>query len=196
MSDQLLDGGASQYAERFSRYNLIAVVDNLDNARGLLNKLQRQGLDASQTSLLGPAAERAEDTLDPNPKDAGVIGDVTKATAVGSAAGGAAGGLAGFLAGLAAFAIPGVGPVIGTGLWISTVGGAVIGSGVGGMVGGVAAINAGEAWELTYQLQEGRALVGVHSDDRDAIERAGKVMTGKEVISVGEFDENGKRRGN
>src|SRR5215212_6572799 len=130
MSDQLLDGSASQYAERFSRYNLIAVVDNLENARELLNKLQRQGIEASQTSLLGPAAEQAEHRLDPNRKDAGVIGDVTKATAVGSAAGGAAGGLAGFLAGLAAFAIPGVGPAIGTGLWISTVGGAVIGSGV------------------------------------------------------------------
>ncbi|HEX3244350.1 MAG TPA: hypothetical protein VHX16_02995 [Chloroflexota bacterium] len=193
MPDEMLDRSAERYAERFARYNLIAVVDNLDSARELLNHLQRQGIEASKTSLLGPSAERAEQTLDENPKDAGVIGDVTKATAVGSAAGGAAGGLAGFLAGLAAFAIPGVGPVIGTGLWISTVGGAVIGSGVGGMVGGVSAINAGEAWELTYQLQEGRALVGVHCDDREDIERARKAMTGPEVISVAEFDENGKR---
>jgi hypothetical protein len=193
MRDEMLDRGAARYAERLGRYNVIAVVDNLDNARELLNHLQRQGIEAARTSLLGPAAERAERTLDENPKDAGVLGDVTKATAVGSAAGGAAGGLAGFLAGLAAFAIPGVGPAIGTGVWISTLGGAVLGSGVGGMVGGVSAINAGEAWELTYQLQEGRALVGVHSDDPDDIERARKAMTGKEVISVGEFDENGKR---
>lgn len=195
MSDELLDRNASKYAERFGRYNLVAVVDNLDNARELLHKLQLQGIEAANTSLLGPAAERAEHELDPNQKDAGVIGEVTKATAVGSVAGGAAGGLAGFLAGLAAFAIPGVGPAIGTGLWISTVGGAVIGSGVGGMVGGVSSINAGSAWELTYQLQEGRALVGVHSDDRDDVERARKILTGKEVISVGEFDEHGNRIG-
>ena len=34
---------------------------------------------------------------------------------------------AGFLAGLAAFAIPGIGPAVGTGMWISTLGGAVLG---------------------------------------------------------------------
>jgi hypothetical protein len=145
--------------------------------------------------LLGPAVENASEELDPNPKDAGVIEDVTKATAVGSVAGGAAGGVAGFLAGLAAFAIPGVGPAVGTGLWISSLGGAVIGSGVGGMVGGVSSINAGEAWELTYQIQEGRALVGVHSDDRKDIERAREVLKDEMIVSVAEFDENGKRIG-
>jgi outer membrane lipoprotein SlyB len=195
MSDETLDRSAERYAERFSRYNLVAVVNNLDNARELLNTLSRQGIDATKTSLLGPAAEDAEQTLDPNAKDRGVIADVTKNTAVGSVAGGAAGGLAGFLAGLGAFAIPGIGPAVGTALWIGTVGGAVIGSGVGGMLGGVATINDSEAWELTYQLQEGRALVGVHSDDRADIECARKVFDGENVVSIGEFDENGKRAG-
>ena len=192
MSEEL-ERSAARYAEQFSRYNLIAVVNNLENARQLLNSLGRNGVEATHTSLLGPAAEDAEQTLDPGSKDRGVIGDLTKNTAVGSVAGGAAGGLAGFLAGLGAFAIPGIGPAVGTALWIGTIGGAVLGSGVGGMVGGVATINASEAWELTYQLQEGHALVGVHSDDRSDIERARKLLTSENIVSIGEFDENGKR---
>jgi hypothetical protein len=191
-----MDRNATRYAERFARYNLVAIVESLDQARDTLNKLQKQGLEAAKTSLLGPAAEDAKEERDPTPKDAAVIGDVTKATAVGSVAGGAAGGLAGFVAGLAAFAIPGIGPAVGTGLWISTLGGAVLGSGVGGMVGGVSSINAGEAWELTYELQGGRALVGVHSDDPKDIERSREVLRGEEIVSVAEFDQNGKRISN
>jgi hypothetical protein len=81
VSDALLNRSASSYADRFSRYNVIAVVDNLDSARAS-EQAPAPGIEAAQTSLLGPAAERAEHTLDPNRKDAGVTGDVTKATAV------------------------------------------------------------------------------------------------------------------
>ncbi|MFN0073646.1 MAG: hypothetical protein ACKVVP_19370 [Chloroflexota bacterium] len=195
MPEDTMNQVASDNSERFRRYNVIAVVDSLDHARDVLNGLQKGGIDASRTSLLGPTADAARADEDSSSREAGMMGDVAKSTAVGSVAGGAAGGMAGFLAGLAAFAIPGVGPAIGTGVWISTLGGAVLGGGVGGMVGGVSSISAGNAWELTYQLQEGRALVGVHSDERSTIEHARSILSGETILAIGEFDENGHRIG-
>jgi hypothetical protein len=197
MPDELTRA-ASTYAERLNRYNVIAVVENLERAREALNALSRAGIQPANTSLLGPAAERAraETLVDPAAQDGAVIEDVVKASAVGSVAGGAAGGAAGFLAGLAAFAIPGIGPAVGTGMWISTLGGAVLGSGVGGVLGGVSSISSSDAWALSHQVQKGHALVGVHSDDAETVRRARDIVADlKGVLDIGEFDENGKRIG-
>jgi len=184
---------AEQNSDRFQRYNVVAVLKDLDAAREAMNALQRAGIEAGRTSLLGPSADAAEDDTETTTKDRGVIGDVTKATAVGGVAGGALGGVTGFLAGLAAFAIPGVGPAVGTGLWISSLGGAVIGSGVGGMLGGVSKINAGDAWELTYELKNGRALVGVHADDEGIVRQGAEILKKESPVSMGFFDEEGRR---
>jgi len=192
MSDQPMDRIAEQNSERFRRYNVLAVLPTLDAAREAMNALQRAGIESGNTSLLGPSMEAAEHDLETNEKDRGVIGDVTKATTIGGVAGGAIGGVTGFLAGLAAFAIPGVGPAIGTGLWVSSIGGAVLGSGVGGMLGGVSKINAGDAWELTYELKNGRAIVGVHSDDERLVQRGAEILKDQSPVSMGFFDEDGR----
>jgi hypothetical protein len=85
--------------------------------------------------------------------------------------------VAGFLAGLAAFAIPGVGPVIGAGVWAATIGGAVAGGSVGGVVAGVRSIDVSEAWELTYQsVREGHVVAGVHSDEEDEVRKATEAL--------------------
>jgi hypothetical protein len=78
-------------------------------------------------------------------------------------------------------------------MWMSTLGGAVLGSGVGGVLGGVASIDSSDAWALSHQVQQGHALVGVHSDDRETVIRARDILAARDVIDVGEFDRNGKR---
>ncbi len=109
------------------------------------------------------------------------------------AAGAALGGGIGFLAGLAAFAIPGVGPVLGTGVWAATAGGAVAGGATGGVVGGVSGVNVGDAWELTYQnVREGRVTVGVHADDRAVVDRAAGVLEKAGATGIRRFDAEGR----
>jgi len=193
VNEQPMDRVAAQNSERFQQFNALAVLKDLDAARAAMNALQKAGLEAGKTSLLGPSADAAERDTETTEKDSGVIGDVTKASAVGGVAGGAVGGVTGFLAGLAAFAIPGVGPVIGTGVWASSLGGAVLGGGVGSMIGGVSKINAGDAWELTYELKHGRALVGVHSNDQREVQRGAEVLKQEKPLAMGFFDEDGRR---
>ncbi len=43
MSDETLDRSAERYAERFSRYNLVAVVNNLDNAQRVAQHAESSG---------------------------------------------------------------------------------------------------------------------------------------------------------
>ena len=93
-----------------------------------------------------------------------------------------------------AFAIPGVGPVIGAGVWAAIAGGAVAGGAVGGVIGGVSSLDMTEAWELTYQsVREGRVLVGVHSDDTAEADRAADILRGQDAARVDRFDRQGKR---
>lgn len=193
MSQDSLERAATKYSERFGQHNVIAVFPGLSEAREAMQALQRQGIEATHISLLGPAAEEAAADADTTERDGRVIGEVTRATAGGTLAGGAAGGLAGFLTGLAAFAIPGVGPAVGTGVWLSTLGGATLGGGIGGMLGGVSAINAGEAWELSHHVKEGRALVGVHADDPQIVERAASTLAQHRPLELGHFDEHGRK---
>lgn len=158
-----------------------------------MQALQLRGIDAANISLLGRAAEDAAVDQETTSRDGRIVEEVAKKTAGGAVAGGAVGGIAGVLAGLAAFAIPGIGPAIGTGLWVAGLGGATLGGGIGGMVGGVSAINAGQAWELTYHVKEGRALVGVHADDPEVVDRALEVLEEHKPLEMGRFDENGRR---
>ena len=105
-------------------HNLIATYPNLEAARQAMGAIERAGVEATNISLLGRqvAEADAESVVDTNTADKRVSQDIGKGVVTGAAVGGAAGGLAGFLAGAAAFAIPGIGPVVGTGIWVATVG--------------------------------------------------------------------------
>jgi hypothetical protein len=85
-------------------------------------------------------------------------------------AGGILGGIAGWLVGLAAFAIPGVGPFIGAGIWATTIAGAALGVGVGALTGAIADLGVPQerAQWYTQELQGGSVLVTVFADGREA----------------------------
>jgi uncharacterized membrane protein len=75
------------------------------------------------------------------------------------------GGLAGWLIGLSAFAIPGVGPIVGAGIIGTTLAGAGLGAAAGGLVGalGTHGIPAVEARDYEEALQGGHILLAVHA---------------------------------
>ena len=106
---------------------------------------------------------------------------------IGGGSGAVVGGVLGLLAGIGALAIPGAGPFIAAG----PIMGALAGTGVGGLSGGLigALIGAGfpeyEAKRYEGKINEGGILISVHSDNKDWMKKAEKVLkdTGAHEIS-------------
>lgn len=119
-----------------------------------------------------------------------VIDGVGDAATEGALVGAAVGGLAGLLAGALSFVIPGIGPVVGAGLWAAIAGAMGAGATLGLMLGGMR-----KMWELTFReaVLEGRALVSVHSDDVEVVERAEAVLRRLGPVRLDHFDEGGER---
>jgi hypothetical protein len=177
----------------FAAHNVVAVLPDMDEARGAIDALSRAGIDGAKISLLGPAAEEA-DRPDTAERDEMVTRRVEKRAAIGAATGTATGGAIGFLAGLAAFAIPGVGPVVGTGVWAATIGGGVAGGAVGGVVGGISSFDMTEAWELTHEsVGAGHVLVGVHAKDAAEVDKGARILEEREPLRIERYDSKGRR---
>ena len=104
------------------------------------------------------------------------------------AAGTVVGGTFGFVAGALAFGIPGVGTVIGAGLWTATAIGAAIGA-----TAGIEVSDYHRAWEGQYRtaVANGDALVAVSTDDALTAAKASEVFTASSANDVRSFDRNG-----
>jgi hypothetical protein len=158
----------------FSTYNVLATFEDMTAARKAILALERRGIESDSISLLGPAVEEAAGHDETGERDKGVATQVAR----GAATGGGIGTVAGGLLGLVAFAIPGAGPLLGTAVWAGVLGGALAGGAVGANAGGVLSLPTGDRWEVTFDsVREGRALVGVHSED------AADVIKGREILS-------------
>jgi len=128
--------------------------------------------------------------LEPLEEDDTVIDEVGRTAAESALVGAAAGGMVGLLAGALSFAIPGIGPVFGTGIWAAAItSGAGAGATLGLMLTGMR-----KMWELMYRdaVAEGRVLVSVHSDDAGMVERAETVLRGLRPLRLDHFDEGGE----
>lgn len=178
----------------FASHNVIACYPDMDGARAGVEALERAGVNASNISLLGPAAEEAAEEPDTAERDERLMQKGGRATLGGAGVGAGVGGALGFLAGVAAFGIPGVGPVIGGGILAATIGGAAAGGGVGFTAGAMAQLKQSEAWELTLQdVREGNVVVGAHSDDPEDLEKAVDVLEGTGPEQLVRFDRDGNR---
>lgn len=173
-------------------HNITACFPDLLNARRAMDSLERAGINGSRISLLGPAAEAAAGKADTKQADEELGEEALWATVGGAATGAGVGGAVGLLAGAASFAIPGVGPAVGAGIWAATLGGAAAGTGVGFTAGAMANLQQSEAWELTLQeVGEGHVVVGVHTDDPGEYERAVRALQRANPRTVHRFDEQG-----
>lgn len=185
--------------EKLGAYNVVAVFPTLEQARQALLNLERTGIDASNISVLGRHAERAEDVSahDTSSADTGIMGDTMSGAAAGATAGTAIGGIAGFVAGALAFAIPGVGPAIGTGVWLATIGGAVAGAGLGGYLGMLSKLPVNPDADITYEdaVQQGKVVVAAHLDDPADLEKARGAIEAARPLRVDTHDAEGRALG-
>src|SRR5688572_5820134 len=87
--------------------------------------------------------------------------------AAGAVTGGVLGGIAGFLVGINALVIPGIGPIVGGGILLSTLAGAGIGAAAGGLVGALAEHGVPEEDARGYEAHvgQGRILLTAHAND-------------------------------
>jgi hypothetical protein len=105
------------------------------------------------------------------------------------------GAVAGFLGGALAFGIPGVGPVVDSAIWAATLGSAGTGAAIGGLVAGTAAIGQSESWADSYQesIRARHVLVGVHTETKEQLDKAVKILGEHEAQRIDMLDAEGKR---
>lgn len=197
-TDEDLEPVAPERAElpALSPLNAFATYDDPDQARDAVLALERAGIDGTHISALAlDATERAEPgdestmqaTVD---RDSEVLSEIGSDVGRGAAIGAVAGALGSTAV---ALAIPGVGAAIGAGILAVTAGGAVAGTGVGGFAGAVSGTPASRGWEQALiDLEDGRVVIGVHSDDREAHDAAVGALEGTNPLSLRCLDPDGE----
>jgi outer membrane lipoprotein SlyB len=175
---------------RLSDNNVVGTFADLAASRAALKALGETGIDADDVSLIGKQVEEVTSNPDTRLRDLDSTADLGKKSAAGATAGSVIGGIAG----AAAFVIPGVGPVIGLGIFAAAAGGAIAGSVVGGMIGAIEATELGPEWEVTYghPLREGKVLVAVHARDDEEAASAEKVLREHGAERISHLDADGK----
>jgi uncharacterized membrane protein len=170
-------------------YNLIAAYPDMTSAERAIERLKDAGIRGEQVSLLRRNADHVVITDEGKTDDRETIADAVRGTVAGTVGGGILGGLAGFLIGLAAFAIPGVGPVIGAGVWASTALGVIGGGSAGSLVGAITGAALSNEKDETYRthLELGHVLVGIQSDDPTEFERAFETVVVSQPLSVDRY---------
>ena len=144
---------------------IVGLYDDISDAHQTVRDLVDAGIPRDDISLV--ASDRNNE-YSPYLENADLTGTEAEEGAVqGAVAGGAIGGLAGLLLGLGAFAIPGVGPIIGAGPLVAALTGAAIGAAGGGLLGALVGwgIPETEAGYYAEGVNRGGTLVAVRAHD-------------------------------
>lgn len=144
---------------------IVGLYDDISDAYQTVRDLIDAGVHRDDISLV---ANDRNNEYAPYLENADMTGTEAEEGAVeGAIAGGAIGGLAGLLLGLGAFAIPGVGPIIGAGPLAAALTGAAIGAAGGGLLGALVGwgIPETEAGYYAEGVNRGGTLVGVRAND-------------------------------
>lgn len=167
---------------------LVGIFPDMDGVSRAVNMLRAGGFDQREISIL------AKDTLDPDTSDR-ILGqakqlnsgdnllaepepqhmegqyeaDKVTETNEGTGVGLSTGAAVGAALGLAAFAVPGIGPILAAGPVVMALSGAGIGGSAGGWIGSVAGlgIGRGDAERYVPYLEQGHWLVAVQTNRVD-----------------------------
>lgn len=178
---------------------IVGLYDHLNDAHRVIDALVNAGIDRADVSLVASDPKREYSSMfeddDDMMGDATVTADGTLAAPMdtaaddaaveGAVAGGVIGGLAGLLLGLGAFAIPGVGPIIGAGPLVAALVGAGIGAASGGLLGALVGwgVPETEAGYYAEGVRRGGTLVAVRTPE-NMTDRVVEVMNMYNPVDV------------
>ena len=154
-----------------TRHTIVGVFDGPNHAEQALNGLKNAGFTPEQVSVVAQDKQEVQQMAE-NTDMAG------EGAAGGAVTGGLLGGLAGFLVGISALVIPGIGPIVGTGILLSTLAGAGIGAAAGGLIGALMGHGVPEedAREYEGHVRQGSILLTVHALSADEERRAREIF--------------------
>jgi len=162
-------------------HTVVGVFDGPDHAERALNGLKDRGFTPEQVSVV--AQNKSDVTQMAEHTDMAGGGE---GAAAGAVTGGVLGGLAGFLIGISALVIPGIGPIVGSGIIVSTLAGAGIGAVAGGLVGALTeqGVDENDAREYEEHVKQGRILLTAHAASTQQEQQAREVFNSVEGGSV------------
>lgn len=163
-----------------TRHTVVGVFDGPKHAEEALMGLKAQGFTPAQVSVV------AQDKQDVRQMAEGTEMAGGEGAAAGAVTGGVLGGVAGFLVGISALVIPGIGPIVGTGIIVATLAGAGIGAVAGGLVGALTAqgVDENDAREYEGHVKQGSILLTVHADSTQQEQQAREVFNSVQGGSV------------
>jgi hypothetical protein len=163
--------------------NVIGVVENEGIAEQLIANLRVAGVEQEHISLIMAQREQAVDQSQTDDAEAEGLRENLGNVAAGAGLGTGAG----VLAGLATLAIPGLGPVIGTGVLLAMFGG--MGAGIGGLIGLYSSENEASQQFERYgmALREGQSIVSVTVPDREAAQRIEELFAQGGAVNVNSY---------
>ena len=142
---------------------VICIVNNTDQAEGVVAQLRDAGFASDHISVLFPDKQGTKDFAhEQNTK-------APEGATAGAGAGGVLGGGLGWLVGIGSLAIPGLGPFIAAGPILAALSGAAVGAAVGGLTGALVGMGIPEYEAKQYEgkIKGGNILISVHTDDSD-----------------------------
>ena len=166
-----------------NQHTVAGLFASEDEAIRALDGLKAAGFTAEHVSVVAKDRQQMTNVTEGSEMEG-------EGAASGAVSGGVLGGLAGFLVGISALVIPGIGPIVGTGILISTLAGAGIGAAAGGLVGALTEQGVTEEDARSYEagVGAGRILVTVGTTADDDAEQAHRIMNeagGTEVRRYG-----------
>jgi uncharacterized membrane protein len=168
-----------------NRHTIVGVFDGPNHAEQALSGLKAAGFTPEQVSVV--AKEKAD--VQQMAEHTDMAGE---GAATGAVTGGVLGGLAGFLVGISAMVIPGIGPIVGTGILVSTFAGAGIGAATGGLIGALTGQGVSEDDARGYEenVRQGSILLTVTANSDEQERQAREVFDGVSGGSVRSYGLN------
>jgi hypothetical protein len=167
----------------FSAYNVVAEFPDLESARLGIDALSRGTIEADKISMRGPAADEAASQTDTVTADSRIARYLTSRVGTGAVAGTLAGAVFGLVMGAMADAVFGVDVSAGVLLAVALFGAVGFGA-IGGFLAGMSSLQMAEPWELTFHDARGRAVVGVHSENPEDIDRAESILEQQNPLAM------------
>jgi hypothetical protein len=167
-----------------SDYTVLASFPTLAEARLAIEALGRAGIEGKRITIGGEAGDRAAMLTETSAADSRVMSRWFGYVAQWAVLGVILGVVAGIPVGAAVIELAGGGITLGA-VVASAFLGALFAGMIAGLVAAFYAVQAGDSWELTFQETYGdTAIVGVHSDAPDEIEKARSILKRRNPLNV------------